>query len=88
MHAREVYAQRAVLAKDLKELLLRVSGVLNEGRISLEISDELIEISKGSKLKWIVSYIHLSCTLTTMALYLVLFVRTITHLMSWLSCRT
>ncbi|KAI3814853.1 hypothetical protein L1987_14499 [Smallanthus sonchifolius] len=52
MHAREVYAQRAVLAKDLKELLLRVSGVLNEGCRSLGFSDEVIEISKGSKLKY------------------------------------
>ncbi|KAI3826588.1 hypothetical protein L1987_00636 [Smallanthus sonchifolius] len=46
-----------------------------------------MSLTKKDLLRWIVSYIHLSCTLTTMALYLVLFVRTITHLMSWLSCR-
>ncbi|KAI3800990.1 hypothetical protein L1987_29090 [Smallanthus sonchifolius] len=46
MHARKVYAKRAVLAKDLKELQLRVSGVLNEGRRSLGVSDEMHRVLK------------------------------------------
>ncbi|KAK9055787.1 hypothetical protein SSX86_026872 [Deinandra increscens subsp. villosa] len=35
VHARKVYEQRAVLAKDLEQLQLRVSGVSNEGRTSV-----------------------------------------------------
>ncbi|KAI3796154.1 hypothetical protein L1987_38819 [Smallanthus sonchifolius] len=45
-----------------------------------------MSLTKNDLLRWIVSYIHLSCTLTTMALYIVLFVRTMTHLMSRLLC--
>ncbi|KAM0071651.1 hypothetical protein Hdeb2414_s0001g00027701 [Helianthus debilis subsp. tardiflorus] len=43
VHAREVYAQKAALVKELKELQLRMSGLLNEGRRSFISSDEGIE---------------------------------------------
>ncbi|KAK9055789.1 hypothetical protein SSX86_026874 [Deinandra increscens subsp. villosa] len=41
MHARKLYAQKVVLAKDLKEHQIRISGVSNEGRTSLGVLDQL-----------------------------------------------
>ncbi|MFS7930836.1 hypothetical protein Hanom_Chr04g00348901 [Helianthus anomalus] len=46
VHAREVDAQKAVLVKELKELQLRMSGLLNEGRRSFISSDEMHRVLK------------------------------------------
>ncbi|MFS7930829.1 hypothetical protein Hanom_Chr04g00348831 [Helianthus anomalus] len=46
VHARELHAQKTVLAKDLKELKLRMSGALNEGRRSLGASDAMRNVLK------------------------------------------
>ncbi|KAM0071962.1 hypothetical protein Hdeb2414_s0001g00031171 [Helianthus debilis subsp. tardiflorus] len=46
VHAREVFAQKAVLVKELKELQLRMSCLLNEGRRSFIISDEMHRVLK------------------------------------------
>ncbi|XP_076924667.1 uncharacterized protein LOC143587195 [Bidens hawaiensis] len=46
VHAREVYAQKASLAKDLKELQLRLSGVLREGDGYLGDFDEMCKVLK------------------------------------------
>ncbi|KAI7739507.1 hypothetical protein M8C21_009554 [Ambrosia artemisiifolia] len=46
VHAREVYEQKVGLAKKLKELQLRMSGVSNEGRRSLVVSDEMHKVLK------------------------------------------
>ncbi|MFS7930825.1 hypothetical protein Hanom_Chr04g00348791 [Helianthus anomalus] len=46
VHARELHAQKAVLAKDLKELQLRMSGILNQGRRSLGAYDVMRNVLK------------------------------------------
>ncbi|KAM0071652.1 hypothetical protein Hdeb2414_s0001g00027731 [Helianthus debilis subsp. tardiflorus] len=45
-HARELHAQKTVLAKDLKELQLRMSGAFNEGRSSLGAYDVMRKVLK------------------------------------------
>ncbi|KAJ0581867.1 hypothetical protein HanHA300_Chr04g0146001 [Helianthus annuus] len=46
VHATEVPAQKVVLFKELKELQLRISGVLNEGRRSLRPSNMMLRVLK------------------------------------------